>query len=123
MGQHPETAEDCCAAGFQSRLCPLRVRLDQNGVRPAIVHVRFIPKADRRFAVHPGQIANQNGIVFTTLQPFPEPPMTLRDTQESALPTTQKLEFSAAEIGALAHLYRGEVYRSTQRALRPRTWR
>jgi hypothetical protein len=31
--------------------------------------------------------------------------MTLRDTQESALPTTQKLEFSAAEIGALAHLY------------------
>jgi len=39
--------------------------------------------------------------------------MTVRDTQESALPTTQKLEFSAAEIGALAHLYRGEVYRST----------
>jgi hypothetical protein len=25
----------------------------------------------------------------------------------------EKLEFSAAEIGALAHLYRGEVYRST----------
>src|SRR6266446_2525400 len=45
--------------------------------------------------------------------------MTLRDTQESALPTTQKLEFSAAEIGALAHLYRGEVYRST--AWRART--
>src|SRR5216684_3727220 len=39
--------------------------------------------------------------------------MTLRDTQESALPTTQKLEFSDAEIGALAHLYRGEVYSST----------
>src|SRR6266436_9187103 len=39
--------------------------------------------------------------------------MTLRDTQESALPTSQKPEFSAAEIGALAHLYRGEVYRST----------
>jgi uncharacterized membrane protein len=36
-----------------------------------------------------------------------------RDTCETALPTTQKLEFSAAEIGALAHLYRGEVYRST----------
>jgi uncharacterized membrane protein len=36
-----------------------------------------------------------------------------RDTCEAALPTTQKLEFSAAEIGALAHLYRGEVYRST----------
>jgi len=28
-------------------------------------------------------------------------------------PTAQKLEFTAAEIGALAHLYRGEVYRST----------
>ena len=42
--------------------------------------------------------------------------MTLRDTPELAPPTTQKLEFSAAEIGALAHLYRGEVYRST-------TWR
>jgi uncharacterized membrane protein len=39
--------------------------------------------------------------------------MTLRDTRESAPPTTPKVEFSAAEIGALAHLYRGEVYRST----------
>src|SRR4249920_3063708 len=39
--------------------------------------------------------------------------MALRETSEPALPTTQKLEFSAAEIGALAHLYRGEVYRST----------
>jgi uncharacterized membrane protein len=39
--------------------------------------------------------------------------MALRDTQEPAPPTSQKLEFSAAEIGALAHLYRGEVYRST----------
>ena len=39
--------------------------------------------------------------------------MALRDTQEPAPPTAQKLEFSAAEIGALAHLYRGEVYRST----------
>lgn len=36
-----------------------------------------------------------------------------RDTRDTAPPTTQKLEFSAAEIGALAHLYRGEVYRST----------
>ena len=27
--------------------------------------------------------------------------------------TTQKPEFTAAEIGALAHLYRGQVYRST----------
>jgi nucleotide-binding universal stress UspA family protein len=39
--------------------------------------------------------------------------MALRDTREPAVPTTQKPEFSAAEIGALAHLYRGEVYRST----------
>jgi hypothetical protein len=51
-------------------------------------------------------IANQNGIVFTTLQPLPGAnPMALRDTQEPAPPTTQKLEFSAAENGALAHLY------------------
>src|ERR1700730_13192673 len=39
--------------------------------------------------------------------------MALRDTREPALPTTPKVEFSAAEIGALAHLYRGEVYGST----------
>ena len=39
--------------------------------------------------------------------------MALLDTREPALATTQKPEFSAAEIGALAHLYRGEVYRST----------
>src|SRR6516164_2512110 len=39
--------------------------------------------------------------------------MALRDTRKSALPTTPKVEFGAAEIGALAHLYRGEVYRST----------
>src|SRR3974377_1359630 len=38
--------------------------------------------------------------------------MTLPDATP-ALPTSQKAEFSAAEIGALAHLYRGEVYRST----------
>jgi uncharacterized membrane protein len=35
------------------------------------------------------------------------------ETLERTPPTTQKLEFTAAEIGALAHLYRGEVYRST----------
>jgi Predicted integral membrane protein (DUF2270) len=40
-------------------------------------------------------------------------PMALRDTRKPALPTTPKLEFSAAEIGALAHLYRCEIYRST----------
>lgn len=32
---------------------------------------------------------------------------------EPAPPAARKLEFTAAEIGALAHLYRGEVYRST----------
>src|SRR5438270_12195409 len=39
--------------------------------------------------------------------------MALPDPSEPALPTTRKSEFSAAEIGALAHLYRGELYRST----------
>jgi uncharacterized membrane protein len=39
--------------------------------------------------------------------------MALSETREPALPTAQKPEFSAAETGALAHLYRGEVYRST----------
>ena len=38
----------------------------------------------------------------------PMPAETLERT-----PTTQKPEFTAAEIGAIAHLYRGEVYRST----------
>jgi uncharacterized membrane protein len=35
------------------------------------------------------------------------------DRLESTLPSAAKPELSAAEIGALAHLYRGEVYRST----------
>jgi len=39
--------------------------------------------------------------------------MALCDRREPALPPSQKLEFNAAEIGELAHLYRGEVYRST----------
>jgi uncharacterized membrane protein len=39
--------------------------------------------------------------------------MTVIDTRESTPTTAPKPEFSAAEIGALAHLYRGEVYRST----------
>ena len=39
--------------------------------------------------------------------------MGLPNTREPAPPTAGKTEFSAAEIGALAHLYRGEVYRST----------
>jgi uncharacterized membrane protein len=39
--------------------------------------------------------------------------MALPETCEPALPIARKTEFSAAEIGALAHLYRGEVYRST----------
>jgi uncharacterized membrane protein len=39
--------------------------------------------------------------------------MALLDKPESTLSLDRKPEFSAAEIGALAHLYRGEVYRST----------
>jgi uncharacterized membrane protein len=39
--------------------------------------------------------------------------MALPDPSAPAPPTARKSEFSAAEIGALAHLYRGEVYRST----------
>jgi uncharacterized membrane protein len=39
--------------------------------------------------------------------------MTLAEKRETPPATARKLEFSAAEIGALAHLYRGEVYRST----------
>ena len=39
--------------------------------------------------------------------------MALPEKSNPALPRARKTEFSAAEIGALAHLYRGEVYRST----------
>jgi uncharacterized membrane protein len=39
--------------------------------------------------------------------------MATPDRLESTLPSAAKPELSAAEIGALAHLYRGEVYRST----------
>jgi uncharacterized membrane protein len=39
--------------------------------------------------------------------------MALPDTRERELPMGPAHEFSDAEIGALAHLYRGEVYRST----------
>lgn len=39
--------------------------------------------------------------------------MTITDTREPTLATAPKPEFGPAEIGALAHLYRGEVYRST----------
>jgi uncharacterized membrane protein len=39
--------------------------------------------------------------------------MALPDQSEPAPPMTRMPEFSAAEIGAIAHLYRGEVYRST----------
>jgi uncharacterized membrane protein len=42
------------------------------------------------------------------------PIMTSSDAHEpTPLPTARKSEFGAEEIGALAHLYRGEVYRST----------
>lgn len=39
--------------------------------------------------------------------------MPLPDPSQPAFPPAPIREFSAAEIGALAHLYRGEVYRST----------
>jgi len=35
------------------------------------------------------------------------------EAREPTSSTARKLEFTAAEIGAIAHLYRGEVYRST----------
>src|SRR6202045_980022 len=35
------------------------------------------------------------------------------DTHARAPPPLRDIEFSPAQIGALAHLYRGEVYRST----------
>jgi uncharacterized membrane protein len=54
-----------------------------------------------------------NAIMSTTIHPFRKQSMALHDTREPALPKAQKPEFSAAENGALAHLYRGEVYRST----------
>jgi uncharacterized membrane protein len=39
--------------------------------------------------------------------------MSSSEAFKPAPPAAPKLEFNAAEIGALAHLYRGEVYRST----------
>jgi uncharacterized membrane protein len=39
--------------------------------------------------------------------------MELPETSDPSSPSARKTEFTAAEIGALAHLYRGEVYRST----------
>jgi uncharacterized membrane protein len=39
--------------------------------------------------------------------------MALPDPRELARPSEPKHEFTGVEIGALAHLYRGEVYRST----------
>jgi uncharacterized membrane protein len=39
--------------------------------------------------------------------------MTSYELRDSAPQAARELEFTAAEIGALAHLYRGEVYRST----------
>jgi uncharacterized membrane protein len=39
--------------------------------------------------------------------------MALPDSRKPSLPPAPRHEFSPAEIGALAHLYRGEVYRST----------
>ncbi|HXW24595.1 MAG TPA: DUF2270 domain-containing protein [Xanthobacteraceae bacterium] len=39
--------------------------------------------------------------------------MALAETRDPTPSPARKPEFSAAEIGALAHLYRGEIYRST----------
>jgi uncharacterized membrane protein len=39
--------------------------------------------------------------------------MALADTREEPPSPVRRPEFNAAEIGALAHLYRGEIYRST----------
>ena len=39
--------------------------------------------------------------------------MEVSDPRESLPPSATRHEFTPAEIGALAHLYRGEVYRST----------
>jgi len=39
--------------------------------------------------------------------------MTLAESREPTVPAAGVVEFTPAEIGALAHLYRGEVYRST----------
>jgi len=39
--------------------------------------------------------------------------MAKSEQRKPVVSATPKLEFTAAEIGALAHLYRGEIYRST----------
>jgi uncharacterized membrane protein len=39
--------------------------------------------------------------------------MVVSDRRDAARPAAASREFSVAEIGALAHLYRGEIYRST----------
>lgn len=36
----------------------------------------------------------------------------MKQTTSTAEPATQEMRFSAADIGAIAHLYRGEMYRS-----------
>ena len=47
--------------------------------------------------------------------------MGLPETPNPTLPSARKTEFSTAQIGALAHLYRGEVYRSTRYLVRQRS--
>src|SRR5262249_47443460 len=72
-----------------------------------------IPTAKRPASLNPANRKSKRYSVHYTPTASWNQPMALRDMQEPAPPTTPKLEFSAAEIGALAHLYRGEVYRST----------
>jgi hypothetical protein len=42
-----DVAGGCCAAGFQSDLCPLWVIRDRSGRSSTTVYVRFAPKADK----------------------------------------------------------------------------
>jgi uncharacterized membrane protein len=55
----------------------------------------------------------QQAILLAAAHPLWNLPMALPDPRPPAAPPAPRREFSAAEIGALAHLYRGEVYRST----------
>jgi uncharacterized membrane protein len=49
------------------------------------------------------RFAGERAMPSQSREPSPTPPS----------PAPPRREFTAAEIGALAHLYRGEVYRST----------
>ena len=88
-----------------------------NDLQTHLSVVRPLQKVTGRLASAADEFAQsreQNAIVFTAaIHPLGNQPMALPDTREPAFPTAREPAFSAAEIGALAHLYRGEVYRST----------